>query len=313
MFSQRQSRNKYIKNFDFNYPQTQSFYTVTSVSGHLMEHDFGPNHRGWNSCDPFTLFEAPVIASVAPGSKTIEDNLMTEARRAEMLMIWTDCDREGENIGSEVAKICRKANPRIRVKRARFSAIIPQCVIILQYQSTSLTPTRQIHTAAQNPVELDQAQADAVEARTILDLRLGAAFTRMQTLILQGRFAQINDGGGPVSYGPCQFPTLGFVVSRYEQVQSFTPETYWYIHLSLTRQSSPGKGKKDSEAEETIFLWKRVRLFEIGVAAAIYEGVLDNPVARVTKITSKASKKWLDFKISRIAMTSNARAGNRFR
>lgn len=65
-------------------------------------------------------------ARVAQSSKTIEDNLKTEARRAEMLMIWTDCDREGENIGAEVANICRRANPRIRVKRARFSAIIPQ-------------------------------------------------------------------------------------------------------------------------------------------------------------------------------------------
>jgi DNA topoisomerase-3 len=41
-------------------------------------------------------------------------------------MIWTDCDREGENIGAEIAKVCRKANPNIVVKRARFSAIIAQ-------------------------------------------------------------------------------------------------------------------------------------------------------------------------------------------
>lgn len=91
-----------------------------------MEHDFPPNYKGWHSCDPYALFDAPVEAKVAQSSKTIEDNLKNEARRAEMLMIWTDCDREGENIGAEVANICRRANPRIRVKRARFSAIIPQ-------------------------------------------------------------------------------------------------------------------------------------------------------------------------------------------
>lgn len=39
-------------------------------------------------------------------------------------MIWTDCDREGEHIGSEIVKVCREGNPRIIVKRARFSAII---------------------------------------------------------------------------------------------------------------------------------------------------------------------------------------------
>lgn len=48
-----------------------------------------------------------------------------------MLMIWTDCDREGENIGEEVASVCRKANRNITVRRARFSAIIAQ------YASTS--------------------------------------------------------------------------------------------------------------------------------------------------------------------------------
>ena len=63
---------------------------------------------------------------VAPDKKGIEQNLLTQARRADMLMIWTDCDREGEHIGMEVAKVCRKAKPAIRVKRARFSAIIPQ-------------------------------------------------------------------------------------------------------------------------------------------------------------------------------------------
>lgn len=45
-----------------------------------------------------------------------------------MLMIWTDCDREGEHIGKEIANVCRKAKRNIIVKRARFSAIIAQYV-----------------------------------------------------------------------------------------------------------------------------------------------------------------------------------------
>ena len=157
--------------------------------------------------------------------------------------------------------------------------------------------SRQIHNAAQNPIELDQAQADAVEARSILDLRLGAAFTRMQSLALQNRFAQM-DGGGPISYGPCQFPTLGFVVSRYEQVKAFVPETFWYIYLSLTRQSSPkkpsssGKKKKVDDEDVTEFTWKRNRLFDFEVSLAIYETVLESPTARVTKKSEKGTKKW---------------------
>lgn len=46
-------------------------------------------------------------------------------------MIWTDCDREGEHIGSEIVSVCRRANRNIRVKRAKFSAIIAAYVTCL--------------------------------------------------------------------------------------------------------------------------------------------------------------------------------------
>lgn len=32
-----------------------------------------------------------------------------------------------------------------------------------------------------------------------------------------------------ISYGSCQFPTLGFVVERYKAVQAFIPEPFWKI------------------------------------------------------------------------------------
>ncbi|EGN99753.1 hypothetical protein SERLA73DRAFT_52441 [Serpula lacrymans var. lacrymans S7.3] len=282
-FETRQTTNKYIKNFDFDYPQTNAHFTVTSVSGHLLTYDFPDTCRSWKSCDPFYLFDAPVQSKVPTDSKSIERNLMSEARSANTLMIWTDCDREGENIGHEVAKVCQKARPNIVVKRARFSAIIPQ----------------QIHRAAQHPIELDLAQADAVEARIILDLRIGAAFTRMQTLALQSHFAQLNDKREPVSYGPCQFPTLGFVVSRYNQVKSFLPEPFWYIYLSLSRPLG---------AEETQFNWRRGHIFDWHVAVALYEGVLESRTARVTKVTQKNTKKWKPLPLTTVELQ---KAGSR--
>ena len=141
--------------------------------------------------------------------------------------------------------------------------------------------TRQIHRAAQHPVELDQAQADAVEARTILDLRLGAAFTRMQTMTLQGRMPQLKDIGGPISYGPCQFPTLGFVVSRYEQIQEFVPETFWYIYLSLSRT-----GVKE---KKTKYKWIK----EIELADEIPKSASGKILRRVLRDQAKAGAKGL--------------------
>lgn len=89
--------------------------------------------------------------------------------------------------------------------------------------------------------------------------------------------------------GPCQFPTLGFVVARYEQVEAFVPEKFWYIHMSLTR---PGSSDDDGENQVVEFTWKRGNLFEYMVALVIYEGVMRNPLARVVKVTRKSTKKW---------------------
>ncbi|KAG5643389.1 hypothetical protein DXG03_001003 [Asterophora parasitica] len=269
-FTTSATRSQFIKNYEFDYPQTNSFYTVTCVSGHLTGSDFPESHRKWNSCDAFELFDAPVETHVASDKKAIEDNLLTQARRADMLMIWTDCDREGEHIGLEIVRVCKRAKRNIVVKRARFSAIIAQ----------------QIHHAAQHPVELDRAQADAVEARITLDLKVGAAFTRMQTQILQNHFVQLSEARNVVSYGPCQFPTLGFVVQKWNLVKSFVSEPFWHIHMSLRRNTS------SSDGEETVFNWRRGHIFDEDAAVSIYDFVLSDPLARVTKVTKKETKKW---------------------
>ncbi|CAK5281387.1 unnamed protein product [Mycena citricolor] len=285
-FTTRNTSVGYIKNYDFDYPRTRARITFTCVTGHLMAQDFPAAYRSWTSCDPLTLFDAPVETSVAHDKKGIEQNLLREARGADTLMIWTDCDREGEHIGSEIRSVCRKAKPNILVKRARFSAIIGQ----------------QIHNAVQNPVELDQAQADAVQARMLLDLRIGAAFSRMQTLNLQNGIPQIKEQKLLVSYGPCQFPTLGFVVQRYKQVKNFVPEPFWYIYLSLSRPSS-------SQGHiETVFNWRRNHLFDHDVAAVIYEHVLSNPTARVTKVVEKNTKKYKPLPLTTVELQ---KAGSR--
>jgi DNA topoisomerase-3 len=59
----------------------------------------------------------------------------------------------------------------------------------------------------------DELQNAAVEVRSELDLRIGAAFTRFLTLRFQRLFPG-PIGDQLVSYGSCQFPTLGFVVER---------------------------------------------------------------------------------------------------
>ncbi|KAF9523469.1 DNA topoisomerase [Crepidotus variabilis] len=284
-FETHHTQTNYVKNYEFDYPQSRAFFIVTCVSGHITEHDFTDAYKRWNSCDPFDLFDAQVDIQIASDKKGIQQNLTNQARRSDMLMIWTDCDREGEHIGMEITKVCRRAKPNIQVKRARFSAIIAQ----------------QIHRAAQNPVELDRRQADAVEARIMLDLRIGAAFTRLQTLTLQRDVPHISEAKSVVSYGPCQFPTLGFVVQRYNLVKGFEPEAFWYIYLSLSRPDPSG-----GLPEETKFNWKRHDLFFQRAVVELFAMMMENPIARVTKVTKKTTKKWKPLPLTTVELQKAA-------
>lgn len=74
-------------------------------------------------------------------------------------------------------------------------------------------------------------------------------------------------------------------MSRYEQVQSFVPESFWFIHLSVARDPR-------NQEDQTEFTWRRGRLFDFDIAVALYEYVLENAMATVTKVTKKNVKKW---------------------
>ncbi|KAF0306313.1 DNA topoisomerase 3-alpha [Amphibalanus amphitrite] len=258
------SRFNKIYEFDFELQGRRCQMTMTSVSGHLLNYDFAASFRKWMSCSPAALFDCPVIKQCSTDYEPIMRTLEREARRCQMLVIWTDCDREGENIGFEIINVCRAVNPQLKVLRARFSEITPASV----------------RRAVNNLVEPDGRASAAVDVRQELDLRIGAAFTRFQTLRLKQVFpARLADH--LISYGSCQFPTLGFVVERYKTIQSFIPESFWKIKVSHMRP----EGNVD-------FNWKRVRLFDEACCRALFERCCENSTATITHVQSKPKSKW---------------------
>lgn len=73
-FDQRNSRNRYVKNydFDFTFPAWgRCSVTMTSVLGHLTQLDFEPQFKGWHSCAPGRLYEVGVVNSVADVSRPL--------------------------------------------------------------------------------------------------------------------------------------------------------------------------------------------------------------------------------------------------
>ena len=87
--------------------------------------------------------------------------------------------------------------------------------------------------------------------------------------------------------GPCQFPTLGFVVARFNQVQAFRPETFWYIYLAIKKREGRGPEK------EVVFSWDRGHLFDQDIALLLYQSALARQRGViVTKVTNKNTEKW---------------------
>ncbi|XP_037663946.1 DNA topoisomerase 3-alpha isoform X2 [Choloepus didactylus] len=262
----REGLSKFNKIYEFDYHLYGQNVTMimTSVSGHLLAHDFQMQFRKWQSCNPLVLFEAAIEKYCPENFVDIKKTLERETRQCQALVIWTDCDREGENIGFEIIHVCKAVKPGLQVLRARFSEITP----------------RAVRAACENLTDPDQRVSDAVDVRQELDLRIGAAFTRFQTLRLQKIFPEVL-AEQLISYGSCQFPTLGFVVERFKAIQAFVPETFHKIKVTHEHE--------DGIVE---FNWKRHRLFNHTACLVLYQMCMEDPMATVVEVKSKPKSKW---------------------
>lgn len=295
-FSTRQSTSQYIKNYEFQYDFSwlgmgRCNVTMTAVSGHLMNLGFSQNEYGWGKCDPTKLFDAPTIDEV---DQKVVKNLQNEGQNATHLVIWTDCDREGECIGWEIVHTVLQANRRIGedcVYRAVFSHLESSHII----------------RAANNPRRLDQRQVDAVRARQEIDLRAGLAFTRLLTghyrssIQTDSEYKELTkkEEKPVVSYGTCQFPTLGFVVDRYERVMNFVPEQFWLISLSVK--------DLDGSDSKVKFQWERGHLFDRLAVLTIYEACIEESEdkARVVHASSKETRKYRPLPLTTVELQKN--------
>uniref|UniRef100_H2YRK7 DNA topoisomerase n=1 Tax=Ciona savignyi TaxID=51511 RepID=H2YRK7_CIOSA len=187
-------------------------FKVTSVCGHVMSIDFEGKYNNWEKVDPSELFIAPTIKKEANPKLNIVKYKMKYSRDSDYIVLWLDCDREGENICFEVLDI---GNKQDAVFRAHFSAITD----------------KDINAALNSLGRPNENESLCVEARQDLDLRLGCAFTRFQTKYFQGKYGDLDSS--LISYGPCQTPTLGFCVDRHDKIQSFKPEPFWVIDVKV--------------------------------------------------------------------------------
>lgn len=268
-FKREETKDKYIKNYFFQstYKNEEVDVIFTSVKGHLFSLGFPDEMSNWYKVDPYDLFSCSVVWEKI--DVRVHANLKQLSKNSDYLMLWLDNDREGEKISEEVEEVCLKSNPKLKVKRCRFSAL----------------SEADLYQAMNNPTKINRADSLAVKLRAETDLRVGTAFTRFQTIRLRQRIEKIKQKElkgqkKTISYGTCQFPTLGFIVDAYNKHESFVPETFWYLNAVI---------KKDGIISE--LKWSRKRLFCKLSCFAIYASVLQEPIGRVVEIERNTVQK----------------------
>lgn len=233
-------RSPPVHEFHQTFMGMPAFIRVTSVTGHVFSTDFPDAYQNWDAIDPLELYGAPVLHS-PEGKGGIVKHLEREARGMDYLVLWLDCDREGENICFEVIRCVSKAMKQPQnfrrpmtqqqqqsFKGARYTQQTPQTIFRARF--SAVTP-KDIEKAMQNLVEPNENEAWAVDARQELDLKIGVSFSRFQTRYFQGKYGNLDSA--VISYGPCQTPTLGFCVDRYDEIQSFKSRPYHCIDATV--------------------------------------------------------------------------------
>jgi DNA topoisomerase-3 len=231
--------------------------------------------------DPVELFSCGVEKKEATPKLKMPQFLSTEAKGCDYLVLWLDCDKEGENICFEVMDAVSSSIRNVRspqvTYRAKFSAITEKDI-------------KHAFNTLQFP---NENESKSVDARQELDLRIGCAFTRFQTKFFQGRYGDLDSS--LISFGPCQTPTLGFCVQRHDEIQQFKPESFWYVQVTVD---------PDQKLE-----WQRVRIFEKEIAMIFYNIVREQKEAIVESVTSKDQFRSRPLALNTVELMRSASSG----
>ena len=202
-------------------------------SGHRVLASFGhvrdlPPKDG--SVDPDKAFE--MLWQVSPDRSKQLKAITDEAKNADVLILATDPDREGEAISWHVQEVLRqkKALPE-KVQRVTFNAITNSAVT----------------EAMKNPRGLDEDLIDAYRARRALDYLVGFTLSPILWRKLPGA----------KSAGRVQSVALRLIVDREREIEIFRPQEYWAVSAtfeadgqSLYRAARAARRQEDRSADD---------------------------------------------------------------
>ena len=165
---------------------------------------------------------------ISDDKKEVVENLKRAVKSADNVFVASDLDREGEAIAYHLKNFLNI--PDKKFKRIRYHEVTKKAIT----------------DAINNPGKLDLSMVNAALARASLDKIVGFRLSPIA-----------RNKVGAKSVGRCQSPALRLIVDREEEINNFTPETFYEIWLPFSKNNIEYKAQykgliKSGKNEPTI-------------------------------------------------------------
>jgi len=175
-------------------------YSVKASMGHLIDLP-----RSRTAVDVEHDFE-PEYITVRGRAKILKE-LQADAKKADMVLLASDNDREGEAIAWHLRNAILAKSETVPIQRISFNEITPQA----------------IKESVENPRAIDDAKVAAQKARRVLDRLVGYNLSPLLWKKVKGG----------LSAGRVQSVALRLICEREKEVESFIPEEYWTLEADF--------------------------------------------------------------------------------
>jgi DNA topoisomerase IA len=237
---------------------------VTSVEGNMYNISFS-KELDQNDIEPEDLYTQETLKD--PIKKSLPKHIQLWARKADMLVLWTDPSVQGENIAQEIvdnAKHQLKIPSDDYIFRAKFKTLL-----IKDIQET-------FENLIWKPNEYKSLSYDAINT---LDLKIQSSFSKLLTSKLFERFPAIEKTWPSISYNQCQAIALAMIAEREQRMKKFVPQQYFKINILIKQ------GKVGFKTHE--LRWKRDHVFSKSWALTIFDEIKSERKAIVSAVDQK--------------------------
>jgi len=248
-----------------------SKYAVLASMGHLI--DLPKSRIGIDVDGDFE----PEYLTIRGKAKLLKE-LQKAAKKASLVLLASDNDREGEAIAFHLRNAIRGKEAELPIERIVFNEITPQA----------------IRDAVKAPRDIDATKVDAQKARRVLDRLVGYNLSPLL-------WKKVKNG---LSAGRVQSVALRLICDREKEVESFLPEEYWSLEADFK------KGRGTFSGDLVSFRGEKAELKGEAAAKAIVAAI-EGKQALVSELreSEKTQRPKPPFTTSKLQQTAANRLG----